>query len=153
MDAALLVQYKAPLCTYPNPTRYFIFNFLIISFIFIENECLYDAIWDLKRERKKKARPKAGSNHRSIASRRHHSWFTICAIGANASVHSAVLLLVLPLPWLTDVSSSQQWVIYSKKKMALSQTIPTSSGLSDLSLCFLTCYFVFEFVIVFSDLL
>ncbi len=37
--------------------------------------------------------------------------------------------------------------------MALSQTIPISSGLSDLSLCFLTCYFVFEFVIVFSDLL
>ncbi len=37
--------------------------------------------------------------------------------------------------------------------MALSQTIPTSSGLSDLSLCFLTCCFVFEFVIVFSDLL
>ncbi len=37
--------------------------------------------------------------------------------------------------------------------MALSQTIPTSSGLSDLSLCFLTCYFVFGFVVVFSDLL
>ncbi len=48
--------------------------------------------------------------------------------------------------------------------MALPQTIPTFSGLSDLSLCFLivvlvsdlslcflTCYFVFKFVIVFSD--
>ncbi len=37
--------------------------------------------------------------------------------------------------------------------MALSQTIPTSSGLSDLSLCFLTCYNVFGIVVVFSELL
>ncbi len=37
--------------------------------------------------------------------------------------------------------------------MALSQTIPTSSGLSDLSLCFLTCYNVFWIVVVFFDLL
>ncbi len=42
--------------TYPNPTRYFIFNFLIISFIFIENKCLSDAIWDLKREKKSLAK-------------------------------------------------------------------------------------------------
>ncbi len=34
------------------------------------------------------------------------------------------------------------------KPMVLPQTVPTFSGLSDLSLCFLTCYFVFEFVIV-----
>ncbi len=27
----------------------FIFNFLIISFIFIENKCLSDATWDLKK--------------------------------------------------------------------------------------------------------
>ncbi len=40
----------------PNPTRYFIFNFLIISFIFIENKCLSDAIWDLKREKKSSAK-------------------------------------------------------------------------------------------------
>ncbi len=39
------------------------------------------------------------------------------------------------------------------KPMALSQTIPTSSGLSDLSFCFLNCCFVLGFVIVFSDLL
>ncbi len=36
---------KAHPYTYPNPTRYFIFNFLIISFIFIENKCLSDVIW------------------------------------------------------------------------------------------------------------
>ncbi len=36
-----------------NPTRYFIFNFLVISLIFFKNKCLYDVIWDLKREKKK----------------------------------------------------------------------------------------------------
>uniref|UniRef100_A0A671PR30 Arrestin C-terminal-like domain-containing protein n=1 Tax=Sinocyclocheilus anshuiensis TaxID=1608454 RepID=A0A671PR30_9TELE len=50
-----------PPYTYPNPTRYFIFNFLIISLIFIENKCLYDVIRDLKREGKK-VRQKVGSN-------------------------------------------------------------------------------------------
>ncbi len=49
MDASLLGQ--SPPYTYTNPTRYFIFNFLIISFIFIENKYLSDAIWDLKREK------------------------------------------------------------------------------------------------------
>ncbi len=39
-----------PTLTLPNT---FIFNFLIISFIFTENKCLSDAIWDLKREKKK----------------------------------------------------------------------------------------------------
>ncbi len=57
---------------------------------------------------KKKVRPKAGSNHWSIASKRHDLRFTICATGADVSVDSAVLLLVLPVPWLTDVSSSQR---------------------------------------------
>ncbi len=39
-----------PTLTLPNT---FIFNILIISFIFIENKCLSYAIWDLKREKKK----------------------------------------------------------------------------------------------------
>ncbi len=52
---------------YPNPTPYFIFNFLIISFIFIENECLSDAIWDLKR--KKKSSAKGGIELGSIATK------------------------------------------------------------------------------------
>ncbi len=30
----------------------FSFNFFIISLILIENKCLSDAIWDLKREKK-----------------------------------------------------------------------------------------------------
>ncbi len=58
MDATLLGQ--SPPYTYPNPRRYFIFNFMIISFIFIKNKCLSDVIWDLKRE--KKVRQKVGSN-------------------------------------------------------------------------------------------
>ncbi len=93
---------------------------------------------------KKKDRPKVGSNHWSIASKRHDSWFTICTTEADTSIDSAVLLVVLPVPWLTDVSSSQRWVIYSQT-MALSQTIPTSSGLSD-------CRCVFWLVILFSNL-
>ncbi len=40
---------RTPTLTLPDT---FIFNFLIISLIFIENKCLSDAIWDLKREEK-----------------------------------------------------------------------------------------------------
>ncbi len=36
---------KSPPYTYPNPTRYFICNFLIVSFIFIKNKCFSDVIW------------------------------------------------------------------------------------------------------------
>ncbi len=152
MDATLLVQYKALSAPTLSLTRYFIFNLLIISLIFIENKCLYDAIWDWKgREKKSSARRWDRTAGRS-RQKRHDLWFTICVTGADTSVDSVVLLVVLSVPWLTDVSSNQRWVIYSQP-MALSQTIPTSSGLSELSLCFLTCYFVFEFVIVFSDLL
>ncbi len=39
---------------------YIIFNFLIISFIFIENKCLSEAICDLKRD--KKVRQKVSLN-------------------------------------------------------------------------------------------
>ncbi len=125
---------------------------------------------------KKKDRPKVGSNRWSIASKRHDTRFTICATGADASVDFAVLLLVLPLPWLTDVSSSQQWVIYSQTNGAVSNytylfrfvwfVIVFSDLLfcfrichcvfwlvilfSILSLCFLTCYNVFGIVVVFS---
>ncbi len=59
MDATLLGQ-QSPPYTYPNPTWYFIFNLLIISFLFIENKCVSDAIWDLKRQ--KKVRQKTDSN-------------------------------------------------------------------------------------------
>ncbi len=88
---------------------------------------------------KKKDRPKVGSNHWSIASKRHDSWFTICATGADALVDSAVLLVVLPVPWLTDVSSSQRWVIYSQ----------TNGAVSNYTYLFRFVWFV----VVFSDLL
>ncbi len=47
---------------------------------------------------KKKDRPKVGSNRWSIASKRYDTRFTICTTGADASVDSAVLLVVLPVP-------------------------------------------------------
>ena len=49
-----LIREKCPPYTYPNPTQYFIFNYLIIFFNFIRNKCFSDVIWSLKRERKKK---------------------------------------------------------------------------------------------------
>ncbi len=53
-----------PTLTLPDT---FIFNFFIISLIFIENKCLSDAIWDLKREKKSLA--KGGFELGSIASK------------------------------------------------------------------------------------
>ncbi len=95
--------------------------------------------YEIWKGREKKDRPKVGSNHWSIASKRHDLWFTICTTGADASVDSAVLLLVLPLPWLTDVSSSQRWVIYSQ----------TNGAVSNYTYLFRFVWFV----VVFSDLL
>ncbi len=102
------------------------------------------------------------SNHWSIASKRHDTRFTTCATGADASVHSAVLLVVLPVPWLTDVSSSQQWVIYSQTNGAVSNYTYLFRFVwfvvvffwlvimfSGLLLCFLNCYFVFLFAFAF----
>ncbi len=123
----------------------------------------FDAIRDLKREKKKvwqKRRDRTtGRSHKQDNDTR----FTICTTGADVSIDSAVLLLV-PVPWLTDVSSSQRWVIYSQTNGAVSN-YTYSSGLSDLSLCFLTCflfsnlslcfltcYNVFGIVVVFSEL-
>ncbi len=51
MDAIGTIKPSLQLTTLTLPDT-FIFNFLIISFIFIENKCLSDAIWDLKREKK-----------------------------------------------------------------------------------------------------
>ncbi len=103
----------------------------------------------------KKDRAKVGSNHWSIVSKRHETQFTICATGADASVHSAVLLLVLPVPWLTDVSSSQRWVIYSQTNGAVSNYTYLFRFVvvfSDL-FCFRVCHCVFWLVIMFSELL
>ncbi len=67
----------------PTPTQYFIFNFLIISFIFIKNKCFSDVIWNLKREEKKFAkrqiqtrvdRVKRSSLWHTLYHLRHWSW-------------------------------------------------------------------------------
>ncbi len=70
-----------PTLTLPDT---FIFNFLIISFIFIENKCLSDAIWDLKRDKKSSA--KGGLELWSIASKRMS--LTIYATEADAKWES-----------------------------------------------------------------
>ncbi len=103
---------------------------------------------------RKKDRLKVGSNRWSIASKRHDTRFIICATGTDASVHSAVLLLVLPLPWLTDVSSSQRWVIYSQTNGAVSNYTYLFRFVwfvvfSDLLFCFRICHCVFLIVILF----
>ncbi len=115
--------------------------------------------YEIWKGREKKDRPKVGSNHWSIASKRHDLWFTICTTGADASVDSAVLLLVLPLPWLTDVSSSQRWVIYSQTNGAVSnytylfRFVWFVVVFSDLLFCFRICHCIFWLVIMFSGLL
>ncbi len=104
---------------------------------------------------KKKVRPKGGIEPLVDRVKRHCSWFTICTTGADASVGSAVLLLVLPVPWLTDVSSSQQWVIYSQTNGAVSnytyffRFVWFVVVFSDLLFCFRDCCCVFWIVILF----
>ncbi len=77
MDATVWDNKALPL---PNPTSYFIFNFSIISFIFIENKCLTDVTWDMKREKKVNLNPS-----RSGQKWLHHwSW---CLTVVFCSVH------------------------------------------------------------------
>ncbi len=78
--------------TLPTPTRYLTFIFSITSFIvieinvfiFIENECLTDVIWDLKRVKKLKQREfdKSGLEPGSITSSDYGMHFTIYATEA-----------------------------------------------------------------------
>ncbi len=62
-------------------------------------------------------------------------------------------------PWLTDVSSSQQWVIYSQTNGAVSnytylfRFVWFVVVFSDLLFCFRICHCVFWLVIMFSELL
>ncbi len=85
MDATLLGQ-KGPTgtYTYPNPNQYFILKMLIISFIFIENKGLSDAIWDLKKGEKKVSQ-KADSNPGRTRQKECNACFIICATAAKRS--------------------------------------------------------------------
>ncbi len=62
-------------------------------------------------------------------------------------------------PWLTDVSSSQRWVIYSQTNGAVSnytylfRFVWFVLVFSDLLFCFRICHCVFWLVIMFSELL
>ncbi len=88
MDATLLGQ--SPPYTYPNPTQYFIFNFLIMSFIFIKNKCFSDVIWNLKRE--KKVHQKADSNPGRSFQKEYDTCFTICTTESDDWWPSFVML-------------------------------------------------------------
>ncbi len=67
--------------------------------------------------------------------------------------------MVLLVPWLTDVSSSQRWVIYSQTNGAVSnytylfRFVWFVVVFSDLLFCFRICHCVFWLVIMFSGLL
>ncbi len=110
-----------------------------------------------------KGRKKKFGKRRDRTTGRSHqndTRFTICTTGADVSVDSvAVLLLVLPVPWLTDVSSSQRWVIYSQTNGAVSnytylfRFVWFVVVFSDLLFCFRICHCVFWLVIMFSGLL
>ncbi len=83
MDTTLFGTIK-PSYTYTNPTRYFILTFLVISFIFIENKCFSDVIWNLKREKKSSAKGRfEPGTIASIWALGTH--FTICATQADDS--------------------------------------------------------------------
>ncbi len=47
MSKPLATKVSTPLSenALPNPSRYFIFNFLVISLIFTENKCFSDVMW------------------------------------------------------------------------------------------------------------
>ncbi len=153
MDAALLVQYKAlsaPTLTLPDTFSTF---WLFPSFLLKINA--FTMRYEIWKGREKK---KAGSNHSSIASKRHDSWFTICTTGAVLQV-TLLFFFWFCIPWLTDVSSSQRWVIYSQTNGAVSNYTYLCRFVwfvvvfSDLLFCFRICHCVFWLVIMLSGLL
>ncbi len=115
--------------------------------------------YEIWKGREKKSSAKGGIEPLVDRSKRYDTRFTICTTGADASVDSAVLLLVLPVPWLIDVSSSQRWVIYSQTNGAVSnytylfRFVWFVVVFSDLLFCFRICHCVFWLVIMFSELL
>ncbi len=79
-----------------------------VSLIYIENKCIYDALRDLKREKKSGKRRDWTPVDRF---KKTGSWFTICTTEADVIMDSSSRSSCTY--WLTDVSSSQRWVIYS----------------------------------------
>ncbi len=167
MDAALLVQYKALSApTLALPYTLFSTFWLFPSFLLKINAfTMRYEIWKGREKKSSANRPKVGSNHWSIASKRHDLWFTICTTGADDIIDSAVLLVVLYT--LIDRCLVQSAVsnLFPNQWRCLKLYLPLPVCLicrcvfwlvilfSDLSLCFLTCYNVFGIVVVFSELL
>ncbi len=85
----------------------------IVPLISIENKCLYDAIQDLKCEKKKFGERRDWIEPGSIASKRQNeTQFIICTTGADVYIDCSSSRSSYT-SWLTDVSSSQRGVIYS----------------------------------------
>ncbi len=157
MDAALLVQYKAlsaPTLTLPD-TLFSTF-WLFPSFLLKINAfTMRYEIWK-GREKKK------------IGQRWDRTTGRSCQKDMTHDLPSAPLELMFQLtllfffwfctPWLTDVSSSQQWVIYSQTNVAVSnytylfRFVWFVVVFSDL-FCFRICRRVFWLVIMFLGLL
>ncbi len=96
------VKTSTPPYTYPNPTRYFIFNFLIISFIFIEKKiCFSDVIWNLKRE--KKSSPKGGFEPGRSRQSEDSKHFTNCSTRADICWSSFVKLTSPITRWWAEL--------------------------------------------------
>ncbi len=109
--------------------------------------------YEIWKGREKKSSAKGGIEPLVDRVKRHDLWFTTCATGADNIIDSAVLLVVLPVPWLTDVSSSQRWVIYSQTNGAVSnytylfRFVWFVVVFSDLLFCFWICRCVFFFLL------
>ncbi len=126
-----------------------------VSLISIENICLYDAIRDWK-----KVWQKACLNPGRPVKRHTGAQFTSCAIGISvlywlccSICHSSCT------SWLTAISSSQRWVIYSQTNGAASnytylfRFVWFVVVFFDLLFCFRIYHCVFWLVIMFSELL
>ncbi len=91
----------------------------IVPLISIENKCLYDAIQDLKCEKKKFGERRDWIEPGSIASKRQNeTQFIICTTGADVYIDCSSSRSSYT-SWLTDVSSSQRGVIYSYIYMSM----------------------------------
>ncbi len=91
----------------------------LISLISIENKCLYDAIQDLKMEKYNFGKRWDWTRVDRIKSYTG-TWVTIWAITAEVLHELYSIWRAFYTSCLTDISSSQRWVIYSQNIDAVS---------------------------------
>jgi len=92
---------------------------------------------------RKKSLPKGAWTRVDHVKRYTGAQFTICATGVSILCRLCCCICNPSCTsWLTAIYHPVSGESSIPRPMALPQTIPTFSGLSDLSLCFLTCCFV-----------